>query len=248
MVVNKNKVRPKSKSKLKRKNKFTCPYCGKGFVQRSKYIVHKSFHKTLKYECMDCKKQFSTKENLSTHQKVDSHLGEKIVAINDKENILKDSPDESEKTDLLDTHELSESDPISTDVQNEPGFITDEENDNNTNNVANENIDIFDSTNEIQDLTSKEFSDSLQCDRCHKHFQSKNNLETHVKVVHLGEKPFICEICNKAFAYQSSLKGHQEIVHQVNLFLFCLNLLKIKKKIHFKNVFLFFLNSFFIYH
>ncbi|XP_011506079.1 PREDICTED: zinc finger protein 676-like isoform X2 [Ceratosolen solmsi marchali] len=67
-----------------------------------------------------------------------------------------------------------------------------------------------------QDSESKDTDNIFKCDKCNKHFQSKNNLETHVKVVHQGEKPFICEICNKAFAYQSSLKGHKEIVHQNN--------------------------------
>lgn len=216
VVVNKNKVRTKSKfqkSKIKRKNKFTCLYCGKGFIQRSKYIVHKSFHKTIKYECTDCEKQFSTKENLFLHHKTESHVGEKIVEINDKENILKDSL-KSENIELRDTQELS-----NTDSHDNSGFITDEEN-GDANNVTTENMHVFTSTDELQNLNSKELRDSLQCDRCNKHFQSKNRLEAHVKIVHLGEKPFVCEICNKAFAYESSLKGHLEIVHQVKLSLF----------------------------
>ena len=41
-VVIMNRGRIRSKSKLRRrKNKFTCQLCGRGFLQRSRYIVHK---------------------------------------------------------------------------------------------------------------------------------------------------------------------------------------------------------------
>lgn len=41
-VVTVNRGRVRSKSKLRRrKNKFTCQLCGRGFLQRSRYIVHK---------------------------------------------------------------------------------------------------------------------------------------------------------------------------------------------------------------
>lgn len=41
-VVITNRGRARSKSKLRRrKNKFTCQLCGRNFLQRSRYIVHK---------------------------------------------------------------------------------------------------------------------------------------------------------------------------------------------------------------
>lgn len=212
VVINKNKMQIKSKfqkTKVKKKNKFICTYCGKSFIQRSKYIVHKSFHKTTKYQCMRCEKQFSTKENLFLHQTTEAHAGERIIEINDKENISKDL----ESLESLDTYESTKPDSGNTVLHGEAGFNSDEDNDD-PNNVETENINVLTSTDGSQDFISKDY-DSLQCERCNKHFQSKKSLETHVKVVHLGEKPYVCEICNKAFAYDSSLKGHHKTVHQV---------------------------------
>lgn len=40
VIVNRGKIRSKSKLR-RRKNRFTCQLCGRGFLQRSKYIVHK---------------------------------------------------------------------------------------------------------------------------------------------------------------------------------------------------------------
>jgi len=40
VIVNRGRVRSKSKLR-RRKNKFTCQLCGRGFLQRSRYIVHK---------------------------------------------------------------------------------------------------------------------------------------------------------------------------------------------------------------
>lgn len=40
VIVNRGRIRSKSKLR-RRKNKFTCQLCGRGFLQRSRYIVHK---------------------------------------------------------------------------------------------------------------------------------------------------------------------------------------------------------------
>ena len=41
-----NRARGRGRPKLKRrKNKFTCNLCNKGFLQRSRYIMHKCVHK-----------------------------------------------------------------------------------------------------------------------------------------------------------------------------------------------------------
>lgn len=41
-VVIMNRGRARAKSKLRRRrNKFTCQLCGRNFLQRSKYIIHK---------------------------------------------------------------------------------------------------------------------------------------------------------------------------------------------------------------
>ncbi|XP_011506078.1 PREDICTED: zinc finger protein 761-like isoform X1 [Ceratosolen solmsi marchali] len=223
VVVNRNKVRTKSKlqkSKVKRKHKFTCSYCGKGFLQRSKYIIHKSFHKTIKYECTECHNQFSNKENLAFHQKTLSHTGEKITEINDVEKNIKTDPHKAINLELVNMIEPSTS--LTTSLTSLHSINPDIK---SLNTLENNELKVIGVENQVaacreeelsQDSESKDTDNIFKCDKCNKHFQSKNNLETHVKVVHQGEKPFICEICNKAFAYQSSLKGHKEIVHQNN--------------------------------
>lgn len=40
VIMNRGKARSKSKLR-RRKNKFTCQLCGRNFLQRSRYIVHK---------------------------------------------------------------------------------------------------------------------------------------------------------------------------------------------------------------
>lgn len=40
VIVNRGRIRSKSKLR-RRKNRFTCQLCGRSFLQRSKYIVHK---------------------------------------------------------------------------------------------------------------------------------------------------------------------------------------------------------------
>lgn len=40
VVVNRGRARTKSKFR-RRKTRFTCQLCGRGFLQRSRYIVHK---------------------------------------------------------------------------------------------------------------------------------------------------------------------------------------------------------------
>jgi uncharacterized Zn-finger protein len=222
VVVNRNKVRTKSKtqkSKIKRKHKFTCSYCGKGFLQRSKYIIHKSFHKTIRYECTECQNQFSTKENLALHQKTLSHVGEKINEINEVDKNIKNYPHKAINLELVNMVEPSTTIATSlTSLPNNDVKTLNTVESSELKDIGTENQEDACRLEELsQDSESKDTNNVFKCDKCNKHFQSKNNLEAHVKVVHQGEKPFICEICNKAFAYQSSLKGHKEIVHQVSL-------------------------------
>lgn len=226
MVVNRNKVRTKSKSqrtKFRKKQKFVCSYCGKGFLQRSKYIIHESLHKTINYECVECQEQFSNKEDVMFHQKSLAHSGINVTEtddlIDEKKVISHNSVDvKTVDIKLTNSAELSKSiSSPSTSIPDETEGLKSLEKDD-LKEILMEDQENLVKDELSQDSEFKDINDSFKCFRCNKHFQSTDNLETHVKVVHEGEKPFVCEICSKAFAYQSSLKGHMEIVHQVRNF------------------------------
>lgn len=226
VVVNRNKVRVKSKvqkSKVKKKHKFECNHCGKGFVQRSKYIVHQSLHKTIRYECTECQDQYLSKEDLLLHQNDSGHSGDQEIEANDMEDINVD-PDESVNIELLNTVEPNQTMTSS--------LIANDENCSSTT-MENNQPDAAQGDAVMEEELYQEFEakdeeeGTYRCEKCSKHFQSKDNLETHIKVVHQGEKPFVCDVCSKAFAYESSLKGHMEIVHQV--------IVSLKKYLLFRN-------------
>jgi len=51
-----------------------------------------------------------------------------------------------------------------------------------------------------------------KCLHCPKSFFTRQELEAHIRT-HTGDKPFVCKICNKAFARVHHLKRHQQTVH-----------------------------------
>ncbi|XP_043791860.1 zinc finger protein 62 homolog [Apis laboriosa] len=180
VIVNRGRGRGRPKLR-RRRNKFTCQLCGRGFLQRSRYIVHKSFHKGIKYECSECKKLFTNKENLGLHQKATHHIGNDINQ--EFEHIVQDSSLESKR-------HLSGEDNISNVIDH---VLTEEQ---HTNKFSN---------------NSSDYQKNFSCEQCKKLFETKEAYELHVKVVHDHDKLFICTICNKNFTQQTALKHHMSI-------------------------------------
>ncbi|ELT90572.1 hypothetical protein CAPTEDRAFT_45512, partial [Capitella teleta] len=51
----------------------------------------------------------------------------------------------------------------------------------------------------------------FQCTLCNKQFGYKNGLIRHVRLTHVGEKPYQCNICNRRFGYKHILMEHQNL-------------------------------------
>ncbi|XP_066593570.1 uncharacterized protein [Prorops nasuta] len=192
VIVNKGRGRGRPKLR-RRKTKFTCQLCGRGFLQRNRYIIHKSFHKGVKYECTECKKLFSNKENFALHQKTTQHTGTSIVEITEKlkenENIQETLNEINGTIPKIDENleEILIVSSMSEEIQDNP----------QSNVINNENSDITTDVNK-----------TFTCDLCAKQFPAKEILDLHIKNVHEAEKPFTCNICNRSFALETNLKGH----------------------------------------
>lgn len=128
VIINKSRGRGRPKVR-RRKNRFTCNICNRGFSQRSRYVMHKykkffnywfsatknlilwnllflfcrNFHKDEKYECAECKKLYNSKDNLLLHQKTTGHSCEEPKI---SENVEK----ETEPT--VETAEIAESEHV----------------------------------------------------------------------------------------------------------------------------------------
>lgn len=54
---------------------------------------------------------------------------------------------------------------------------------------------------------------TFNCNQCNKSFSRKDNLNTHIKSVHLKEKKYHCDQCDKSFGQKSKLNVHIKTVH-----------------------------------
>ncbi|ELT90526.1 hypothetical protein CAPTEDRAFT_64574, partial [Capitella teleta] len=51
---------------------------------------------------------------------------------------------------------------------------------------------------------------AIKCPECDEQFDDEASVRTHVKEMHIHERPFICELCQKAFKTKTHLKNHYE--------------------------------------
>ncbi|OAD56631.1 hypothetical protein WN48_03092 [Eufriesea mexicana] len=206
VIVNRGRGRGRPKLR-RRRNKFTCQLCGRGFLQRSRYIVHKSFHKGIKYECSECKKLFTSKENLELHQKATHHTGDDT---NQDFDINQDSSLESKR-------HLSE-DNISNVLDQ---ALTEEQDTNKFSNCSNDIQKNFSceqckklfETKEAYDLHLKMVHDHDKlfiCTICNKNFTQQTALKHHMSI---HEKEYPCDICGKVLNHPSSVVYHKEAEH-----------------------------------
>ncbi|XP_011175624.1 zinc finger and SCAN domain-containing protein 2 isoform X2 [Solenopsis invicta] len=226
VIVNRGRIRSKSKLR-RRKNKFTCQLCGKGFLQRSRYIVHKSFHKGIKHECTQCKKLFDTKENLVLHQQTTQHnsnSAEKNVEAQESRETLSPQPGTStmklqdemardskstiykcEKCDKQ--FELKREYELHIKVHEQPEFIC---------NICNKTFTNQSDLKMHVTTHGKTKSDKdYACDICGKVLNHPSSVLYHKEAEHNNGRRFVCNKCNKSFKHKQLLQRHQ-LVHSDN--------------------------------
>ena len=74
-------------------------------------------------------------------------------------------------------------------------------------------------------------SELFYCSTCKKRFKTQDNLNLHIKALHMsspGQKPYQCELCNKTFINITGLRSHQA-VHEKDT-PFCCNICKVQFK------------------
>lgn len=165
---------------------------------------YRSFHKSIKYECNECKKLFTNKDTFVLHQKINQHMGCGITEISNEHDNHQNKV--VENTNLVSNNALPNE---TKDSGNTP--------------TNNQNIEIVTETPD-KNVTNNPNKD-IMCGQCEKTFQTKESYELHVKIIHESEKSFICNICNKSFSYETNLKGHM-LTHEV-----CKKYRKHRKKI-----------------
>ncbi|XP_017878255.1 zinc finger protein 37-like isoform X3 [Ceratina calcarata] len=177
VVVNRGRGRGRPKLR-RRRHRYTCQLCGRGFLQRNRYSIHKSFHKGIKYECFECKKLFTSKENLELHQKSVHHSGDD--ANKDVNNTVQDSSTNPKR-------HLSE--------------------DNNMPDVLDQTLNEEQHTNKFSNNID-DSEKNISCEQGEKSFETKEANDLHLKVAQEQDKSFVCTICNKSFSQQAALKNH----------------------------------------
>nr|XP_027215022.1 uncharacterized protein LOC113807903 [Penaeus vannamei] len=65
----------RKKRGAKKKAKWSCNICGKGFLHKGRYLLHTRLHKQVILQCEMCKDRFSTREDINIHQQDTGHTG-----------------------------------------------------------------------------------------------------------------------------------------------------------------------------
>ncbi|XP_051160691.1 zinc finger protein 271-like [Leptopilina boulardi] len=224
VVINRNRGRGRPKRK---KNKYYCNICGKGFQNINKYATHKSLHKNIKYKCLECERQFSNEDNFRLHQKTTSHVGREVLEIvnevikpadivtsNDSSSIVTSKEEENRL-------EINSSNKINID-NNE--LLTNEEELPTKEISLNEIPMEKSSSSQVEEEKEEEVEKrDVTCSQC-SHVDEGEDRETNLKTDQndqnekqssngKNEKGFPCDICGKVLNHPSSILYHREAEH-----------------------------------
>ncbi|XP_073515986.1 uncharacterized protein [Phyllobates terribilis] len=190
---------------------FVCPLCGKRFVQHSLLLLHQKAHKVNKpYQCMDCGNLFFSKSLFAEHLR--SHKEEKPFRCSDCGKCFADNT-------TLVIHQRIHTGEKPFSCQKcgrcftQPSTL-----------VAHQRIHSGEKPYECH-VCGKRFRDRssaashqrihngekpFKCQECGRSFTQSSNLRRHERL-HTGQKPFICTKCGKAFNESAKLKSHANV-------------------------------------
>ncbi|XP_052261835.1 zinc finger protein OZF-like [Dreissena polymorpha] len=191
-----------------RDQKFVCPFCQKGFNQKTHIAAHvrthtgerpfickicrKGFTQKKKFGCYVCQRLFTRKADVERHVRI--HTGEKPYECDvcHRRFIQRSS---LKRHSLVHMDNFLNSSFIS--AQRCVFLIT--------------NLDLL----IYSDIGKKQHHSNMRaeshvCEHCKKTFKTRSHLARHV-VIHQGEKPFECSICHVRFIHASTLKKHSLI-------------------------------------
>uniref|UniRef100_A0ABM5FGP2 Uncharacterized protein isoform X1 n=1 Tax=Pogona vitticeps TaxID=103695 RepID=A0ABM5FGP2_9SAUR len=192
---------------------FKCSQCGKGFLQRRRWVIHQKSHTGEKlHECSQGGKGFSQRENLNTHQLL--HTGAKPYKCSQCGKCFSVGKYLKKHQRI---HTASETKPYKC---SQCGKSFNQENVLLVHQRIHTGEKLYECSECGKFFSSQENLRSHRrihtggkrytCLECGKSFRRGNNLKTH-QIIHTGEKPYKCSQCGKCFNDQGNLRRHWRI-------------------------------------
>ncbi|XP_044727425.1 zinc finger protein 271-like [Chrysoperla carnea] len=170
----------------KRRFRYVCDVCCKGFQNLGRFNLHKALHKDAKFECGTCNERFNCKVDLLNHRKETEHTGELIIEI---------LPDQAEASEELNK---DNTDVTWSKLQCEqcPKIF-----------ATKQGLEIH-----LKGVHEKKRP--FTCSYCDKTFAYIASLKCHLLSHEVkGNKGYPCDICGKILNHPSSIIYHKQSEH-----------------------------------
>ncbi|XP_076064401.1 uncharacterized protein LOC143038755 isoform X2 [Oratosquilla oratoria] len=186
----------------RKKAKWVCEICGKGFLHKGRYANHMRLHKTVIYQCEACKDKFSNREDLAIHQEETQHSGLGIIEI---------EKDEKNNIEFKCPHCPSRSF-VSQEGYNKHVASMHEGQKPHACEVCGKRFVYQHSLRNHYTLheppkTEREYP----CPSCGKVFTHPSSLIYHRESSHNNGRKFVCSICGAAFKHKQLLQRHHHV-------------------------------------